>query len=183
MSVLQDRVDELERKPHSKRKGCFGFARELIFWAVLLDFIGGACYMAGSIWLSWNYVDLVGQMPFTGLKTGSPSPAGDAATVFSSNTTFTNCTFDQLTPTALDESAEAIDDLFTFGDGVSCRFFMFGDLSYTFDAVLYIILWYREHRRMAAQRQFDPYASMKETPDLAFPGFDPMFNDRIGISS
>lgn len=180
-----DRVDELQHRPHSKRRSTCGFARELIFWAVWVDFIGGACYFAGSVWLTWDYMNLLTGLPFSPDEpSGTPSTVNSVALFDNMNMTVSNCTFDQLTPTALDDATSAWDLRFTQGDGISCRYFLFGDLSYTIDSILYIILWYREHRRAQQQSEPNPYASLRETPTLNFPGFDPIiYSDRIGIST
>jgi hypothetical protein len=106
-----------------------------------MDFVGGACYFTGSSWLLWDNMKLLSGMPFTP-EGPNAAPVEPSAPVLldNGNITMSNCTFDQLTPAVLHDSASAWNAVFSQSDNISCRFFLFGDISYTIDSVLYIIL-------------------------------------------
>ena len=138
-----DRKQELSYKPYSKRRRTCGCARELLFWAQFFDFLGGAIYMAGSIYLMWDYMNLLVWLP------GKPhTPDGHYRVNTTVLATSFNCTVENLAPASISADADAWDHKFTRGDSMSCRIFTFADLAYAIDAVLYIILWYRDNGKV-----------------------------------
>lgn len=106
----------------------FGFLGELGFWAEFFDCLGSVLYMTGSFVLIFNFFNLI-----SGLRIfSSPLVSGPSAPVSVNNG-----------PTA---PVADFDASFTLTDNTACRYFFFGDLTFAFDSVLYIIQWYRYHR-------------------------------------